>query len=219
MTRRFRLLAVASTFALLVCILAAAPAAQASRRMGWSRGVRVVLLIDRSGSMSGANLASVHAAVKLAVERLRDYDAISVISFDASAHVEHAIGRVGARTSRRAVIAATDAIRAGGGTSVLPALVAANAQLRRAGATTQPWARKRTLVLLVSDGHSAYDGVLSATKALATRAVISTIGLGQQADSALLRKVATAGRGRAYTTVAPNKLSTIVRKELARLGR
>lgn len=60
---------------------------------------------------------------------------------------------------------------------------------------------------------------MSAVHALVrARATLSTIALGQGADTAYLRKMAQTGKGRAYATTGAG-LAAVCRKELRHLGR
>jgi len=173
-------------------------------------GITLILVLDRSGSMSGPRLVRTRQAAALLIRGLRRTDWLGVLSFDTVVRVVSKLGRVG---NRRTHLAAVKRLTAGGGTRFLPALDAARKLLKAAPAN------RHHHVLFLSDGQSARGGVMSAVHALVRgRATLSTIALGQGADTVFLAKMARAGKGRSYATTGAG-LAAVCRKELRRLGR
>jgi Ca-activated chloride channel homolog len=175
-----------------------------------AKAVTLILVLDRSGSMSGAKLVGTRKAAVRMIRWLRPTDQVGVLAFDTQARILSKLGRVG---KGRAHLAAVKRLQAGGGTSFGPALKAALKMLKRAPAN------HRRHVIFLSDGQSSRQGVLSALSALVhAGATLSTIALGTGADRAYLRKMARAGKGRAYATTSIG-LAAVCRKELGHLGR
>jgi Ca-activated chloride channel family protein len=175
-----------------------------------ARGVSLMVVLDRSGSMSGAKMLRARQATSRVLRWLVPTDRVGVLAFDTRPAVVSPFGPVG---NRRGHLAAVRRLTAGGGTDFLPALQATLKMLK-----TAPRAHRRH-VIFISDGQSSLRGVLSTIRALVrSGATLSTIALGQGADTAFLRQMAQTGKGRAYATTSQG-LSTICRKELRHLGR
>lgn len=175
-----------------------------------ARGVTLIIVLDRSGSMSGTKIAQTRQAAARMIRWLRPTDWVAVLAFDTVPRVVSALGKVG---NRQAHLAAVRRLTAGGGTHFLPALQAARKMLSRAPI------KHRRHVIFMSDGQSATRGVLSAVGALVrAKTALSTIALGRGADLKVLRRMARVGKGRAYATSAAG-LATVCHKELKRLGR
>lgn len=184
------------------------PGLKAGKRS--SGGVTVIIVLDRSGSMSGRKIDRTRKAAALLIGKLRKTDWVGVLAFDTTPRVVSHLGRV---DNRKAHLAAVKRLTAGGGTSFLPALQATLKMLKRAPA------KHRRHVIFLSDGQSGRLGVMSAIHALVrARATLSTIALGQGADRAYLGKMARTGKGRAHATTSTG-LAAVCRKELRHLGR
>ena len=175
-----------------------------------SRGVTLILVLDRSGSMGGAKIDRTRKAAARMIRWLRPTDMVGVLAFDTQIRVVSKLGRVG---NRRGHLGAVKRLRAGGGTRFLPALQATARMLKGAPP------KHRRHVIFLSDGQSGRQGVMSAIHVLVRAgATLSTIALGTGADTAYLAKMARAGKGRAYATTT-TALTAVCRKELRHLGR
>src|SRR3954469_3470920 len=147
----------------------------------------VTVVIDRSGSMSGAPLEQACAAADLIVRRLREGDRVNVIAFD------HAVDALFPKPrpiagAREPALAFIHRIRAGGGTNIALALGAA-LEAQNAG-------REPHLVLFLTDGQSDSEAALRVAAADAGDARVFTIGLGPGVEKALLSRLAAGKRGR-----------------------
>ncbi len=147
----------------------------------------VTVVIDRSGSMSGAPLDQACAAAELVVRRLRTGDRVNVIAFD---HEVDALF-----PTPRPVVDARDAalqfihrIRAGGGTNLAAALASA---LRAQNAGPEPH-----LVLFLTDGQSDSEAALRVASGDRGDARVFTLGLGPGVEKPLLSRLAAMKRGR-----------------------
>jgi Ca-activated chloride channel family protein len=114
-------------------------------------GKDVTVVIDRSGSMSGAPLEQACAGAELVVRRLRRGDRVNVIAFD------HAVDPLFAApqpvaSARDGALQFIRRIRAGGGTNIAAALEAA---LRAQNGGHEPH-----IVLFLTDGQSDSEAAL-----------------------------------------------------------
>ncbi|MFQ5656138.1 MAG: VWA domain-containing protein [Candidatus Methylomirabilales bacterium] len=154
----------------------------------------VVLVIDRSGSMdTGAGrftkLELAKEAAQLVVELLDDRSEVGVLAFDTESTWVAPIQPVADKDRIRFEIAS---IRSGGGTDIFPALKKAYQRL------FQRDARLKHLILL-SDGQSATGAFASLTRRMARdRITVSTVAIGRDADTRLLRDISRWGKGRYY---------------------
>jgi Ca-activated chloride channel family protein len=150
----------------------------------------LVLVLDRSGSMAGGRLASAIGAAEGMVDRLRDGDTVSVVSFDTSAVVVVPPTTLDAR-SRSSVAAAIRTIVPGGDTCI-------SCGIERA-MTLVPSLDGQ--IVLLSDGK-ATDGVRDAfgMERLASQARdrgldITTVGVGVGYSHELLSVIAARSGG------------------------
>ncbi len=154
----------------------------------------IVLVLDASGSMGafGSELAKVELAKETAqsvIDLLGERDLVGVIAFDQQPR--WLVGLTPA-ARRAAILDAVARIRAGGGTNLYPALVAARDALRRAEARVKH-------VIVLSDGQTDPGDFRTLTTAMADeRMTVSTVAIGRDADVEIMRNIAAWGRGRAY---------------------
>ncbi|MGZ6124478.1 MAG: VIT and vWA domain-containing protein, partial [Myxococcales bacterium] len=157
----------------------------------------VTVVIDRSGSMSGAPLDQACAAAELVVRRLRGGDRVNVIAFDHAADplfprprpVETA-GEEAVRFIRR--------LRAGGGTNIALAL--------RTALEGQHEGREPHLVLFLTDGQSDSESALRVARADPGDARVFTLGLGPGVEKPLLSRLAALKRGRFTYVESPEAI-------------
>jgi Ca-activated chloride channel homolog len=145
------------------------------------------VVIDRSGSMTGAPIAQACAAAELVVKRLRPRDRVNVIAFD------HAVDPLFARpqpvqAARDAALQFIQRIRAGGGTDIALALDTA--------LKSQNGGREPHIVLFLTDGESDSQLALSVARRDGGDARVFTLGLGSGVEKALLSRLAAMKRGR-----------------------
>jgi serine/threonine protein kinase len=165
------------------------------------------LVIDRSGSMKGGRLESAIKAATLAIQRLRDGDTISVVTFDDSAQTLVAPTKLDAAT-RPAVLATVSKLGLGGNTCMSCGLSMALAKL----GTSTDVARR---ILLLSDGQ-ANTGIkdVAGFQRLAQDAGkvdvnITTIGVGDDYDSKSLFAIAHESNGQHYFASSDAVLTTV----------
>lgn len=163
----------------------------------------MMLIVDKSGSMSGDKIELAKEASIAAVELLNERDYVGVIAFDHDPHNVVDIQGAG----KMGIVQTISQIQAGGGTSISPALAMAQESLFGIAATFKH-------VILLTDGHSQPGDFAGIVDQLAGDAVtVSTVGVGDGADGALLQDIARWGKGRYYFTADAYDIPQIFTKE------
>jgi len=164
----------------------------------------LVLVIDKSGSMSGIKVEMAKEAAKAATELLGPQDFAGVVAFDGEAFWAAEIVSAG---DKFALLQRISAIMAGGGTNIEPALELAYSQLSVLPA-------KLKHVILLTDGVSTPGRFYEVTTQMAQdRITVSTVALGSDADTRLLEQIARWGNGRYYFTDNPQSVPQIFTRE------
>ncbi|MBR57970.1 MAG: hypothetical protein CMH54_07910 [Myxococcales bacterium] len=170
----------------------------------------LVLVLDRSGSMTGLKLNLAKKAAAATAESLGRNDRIGVVVFDAKADVVVNLQRA---ANRFRILSDVARIKAGGGTKIQPALAEAFRMLKRAPARFRH-------VILLTDGQSPRGGVLDTVQSMTDRGItVSTIAVGQSADRTMLREIADLGAGRYHYTNSPERIPRIFLRETRELRR
>ncbi len=166
----------------------------------------LILVIDRSGSMTGEKLEMARQSAWAAVELLTRHDYVGVIAFDGAPSEVVPLQRI---TDPGAVGRAIAGIDAGGGTVMGPALRMALDRLKEV-----PASLKHVVVLTDGQSHSDdFEGIANAMAA--ERITLSTVGLGTDCDVPLMQRLASLGRGRFYHVPWPTQLPQIFLQETA----
>jgi Ca-activated chloride channel family protein len=180
--------------------------------------IHLAIVVDRSGSMAGLKMSNAVAAAVGAVERMRDGDRTTIVSFDTTARVLVAPTTLDA-SSRPSVEASIRAMRAGGDTCISCALVTATAELDASPGPRDEVKR----ILLISDGE-ATTGVRDVTglRALAARARdrgigVSTIGVDLAFDQRVMAAIAQESNGRHFFVPDASALTQVFEEELGTL--
>ena len=169
------------------------------------------VVLDRSGSMSGAPLAGAKQALVALVKRLNPTDNFGLVTFDTEAHVVVAAGPLEDKDS---VISRINQIQPGGMTDLSAGYLRGLREARRVAGETG------ATVLIVSDGHvntgiAAPDDFASITaKAYTERIVTSTLGYGQGYDETLLAAIARAGSGNHVFAENPDEAGAAIAGEV-----
>jgi Ca-activated chloride channel family protein len=177
--------------------------------------VNAVLILDRSGSMAGEKIERARDAARALVQSLGGDDRLSIVEFSSGAHVLVPSTEVTGGVRER-VLAAVDALYAGGGTNMSSAFDLAAPEL---AAGHNP--RRIDKVFLASDGQ-ANEGVYDRASLLklASRdfggATLSTFGLGQDYDEDFMNALAAQNGGRARYIASPEVLTGAFRDEFSR---
>ncbi|MEP3480060.1 MAG: VWA domain-containing protein [Fuerstiella sp.] len=171
-------------------------------------GLAMMMVMDKSDSMTGQKIESARQAAAAAVELLTERDQIGVVAFDGSAFW---VSDLVSASQQAQVVDRIARIQPGGGTNLYPALQEAFGRLKAASS-------KLKHVLILTDGYSVpgdFEGIVQDMAAL--KITVSTIGLGA-ADNELLRKLAEIGRGRHYECKDATELPQIFARETMRVN-
>jgi Ca-activated chloride channel family protein len=158
--------------------------------------VNLVMLLDTSGSMRGAKIEGMKEAAVQFVQQMGDEDTITLIEFYGL--VDLLIQQAPVGTEREQVIAAIEAMEAGGDTMLFDAIGDAGALI---GTIGSPEASNAMIVL--TDGQdtasSRYTfGERLLEQAAANDTTVFSIAYGSDADENLLAELATRGNGNFY---------------------
>lgn len=169
----------------------------------------LMLVIDKSGSMdagqNGINKMEIakEAAIK-AVNSLKPKDEIGVIAFDGEAQW---VVKLSSTDNADKVKSSIGTIRAGGGTSILPALAEAYEALKDADT-------KLKHIILLTDGQAESIGYGDVLEGINEAGItVSTVAVGADSDTNLLEWIANEGNGRYYFVDEPSSIPQIFTKE------
>lgn len=171
----------------------------------------LILVIDKSGSMDGGKLELAKEAALRTVELLRDQDTVGVIAFDSSPWwvVEPV-----QLSERDQVMNAIRGIQPSGGTEIHAAVEAGLHRMLDVKA-------QRRHIILLTDGQSAsrsgYEGLISAMKR--NDITMSTVAVGDGADTVLLESLAREAQGRYYFTNDQSTIPAIFSRETTMMSR
>jgi len=175
------------------------------------------IVIDRSGSMAGKRLTNALAAARTAIERLRDGDVVSVISFNTGVDVVVQPTPID-DASRPRMIRQLAAIHAGGDTCISCGIDTAMTLLgQREGMVER--------VLLLSDGEPTagvrdVDGFRRiAENCRRMGASVTTIGVDVSYDEKVMSALARGSNGHHFFVADPTGLPAIFDSEMASLTR
>lgn len=155
--------------------------------------LNLVLVIDQSGSMSGQRIEKVKRALHSLMRRLRKHDQVTIVGFNnvSRVHLEATW-----QTDPDKIRHAIDNIHPNGSTNLHSGLMLG---YRQAEANFDPERTNR--VILLTDGRTNtgqldLDTIASQSKEYNQKGIdLSTIGLGNDLNHDLLRRLAEAGRG------------------------
>ena len=172
--------------------------------------VAMVLVLDRSGSMSGLPIEMAKAAAKATADTLASDDLIEVIAFDST---PTRVVRMTPAKHRARIQSDIARIQAGGGTEIFAALDAAYQTL------TVTRARRKHVILL-TDGQAPHNGIHDLVQAMAAEGITaSAVGLGSGIDETLLRMISDGGGGRLYKVADPQSLPRVFTRETEMVSR
>jgi len=177
--------------------------------------VNAVLIVDRSGSMSGAKIERARQAAAALVRSLGSDDRLAIVEFSSDASVLLASTSLNPRERSRALEAVAE-LHAAGGTNLSAAFDLAAPQLAqgRGGGRVDK-------VFLASDGQanegiSDRSGLLRLARERFGNATLSTFGIGDDYDEDLMSALASQAGGRARYVDSPEILPGAFRAELDR---
>ncbi|SEN54958.1 VWA domain-containing protein [Lihuaxuella thermophila] len=166
----------------------------------------LMLVIDKSGSMSGEKINLAKEAAIRATEMLSPQDQLGVLAFDDG---NDWIFKPQPVKNRREMQGAIGGIPADGGTNIFPALADAYEEIRKLKV-------KRKHIILLTDGQSPGGQYQELTEKMSKEGItLSTVAVGADADQGLLEALAQWGKGRYYLADQADSIPTIFSKETA----
>jgi Ca-activated chloride channel family protein len=173
----------------------------------------LIVILDRSGSMTGDKMEYARAAVGELITQLNPQDRFALVSYSSTAHLSIPLAPAASRAQeiwRREVAR----IQPNGGTNMsagIDVAVRTVASSRTAGRAAR--------VILISDGlANEGDASLEGLKARASRVarwehVFSTVGVGEDFNEFLMSSLADAGTGNYYYLSDTTELASVFSKE------
>ncbi|MFM7241813.1 MAG: vWA domain-containing protein, partial [Opitutia bacterium] len=155
----------------------------------------LVLVIDRSGSMSGEPLKAAIESASRIIRGLRDDDRVAVVTFDTQVDVVQPLVHP---TERDALVHRVQSVVSGGSTALFDGWEAGMRQLQG-----QVSKERIARIILLSDGQANHGLTDEPTifrhvaRAAAAGITTSTVGLGQGFNETLMTGMARAGEGAA----------------------
>lgn len=171
----------------------------------------LVIVLDRSGSMSGQKMQLAKEAAVRATEMLREEDTLGFIAFDDK---PWCIIDTAPMQNREQAINKILAITVGGGTEIY-------ASLKEAYEDLAPLDLQRKHIILVTDGqeNTRRDYREMTEQGLTNQTTLSTVSIGADADPKALEKMSAMGSGRFYNVLDANMIPTILARETAMISR
>ena len=177
------------------------------RGRGRQPRVALALVIDKSGSMAGTKMEMAKEAAIRSLKVLGPLDQATVLAFDAVPQWVAAPTAL-SDEGRQQLEHAIGGVYAGGGTEIYPAVAAAFDTLSTVDADGKH-------LILLTDGVSGstgnYQPLLDQMRE--SHVTMSTVAVGEDADTGLLQVLARAGRGRYHFTANPADIPEIFTRE------
>ncbi len=183
--------------------------------------IALLLIMDKSGSMGydplggKGKIEMAKEAVRLAARSLTEGDQVGLIVFNDRQEWVVPLTTIGDESTRVAIDRKIAAIEPDGGTEILPALSVGLDAIRNADADARH-------IVLLSDGKArtgtreSYQHLLD--DALSDRTTLSTIAIGEDADTDLLNFLADEGGGRYHYTVRDEDIPQVTLQEARSAG-
>ncbi len=177
------------------------------------RATDLVIVLDRSGSMSGEKMQQAKASVRELVAQLDARDRFSLVSYSSDARVDFPLGTVDG-VGRRRFSDRLASVATGGGTNMSSGLDQAFALI---GGDRN--AERVPHLILISDGlANEGDATPEGLKARARRAaqgefMMSTVGVGNDFNEYLMTALADEGTGNYYYVKRANELGEVFARE------
>ena len=187
--------------------------ADASEKTPVRAPISLAVVLDTSGSMSGAKIEDAKRSVLRLISDMRDEDEIAVIRYSDTSEVIQPLARLG--NVRESLAARVRQLEAGGGTNIPAGLSQGLRSLDEAGEGTRTNRRVRRIVL-VSDG---LDSTRAQAESLARASfssgiTVSSLGIGLDFDEGYMGAVAQSGHGNFAFINDGSSLAGFLKREL-----
>jgi Ca-activated chloride channel family protein len=181
------------------------------------RPTAFTVVLDRSGSMSGAPIEHAKRACREVIKNLRPEDYFSLVVFDSSAQVVIPLEQPGNRYGWYQTV---DEIQTGDSTNLMAGWLLGRDELLKARETAEGIAPVRK-ILLLTDGHlnagiTEPDRVEALTRAGLEKDEIRTscLGFGDGYNEHVLAAMSKVGQGQLHDADSPEKFPVILADEL-----
>ncbi|MFF3436745.1 VIT domain-containing protein [Streptosporangium sp. NPDC002721] len=178
------------------------------------RAKDVVLVLDRSGSMTGWKMVAARRAAARIVDTLTSDDRFAVLSFDTVVEYPDGLGEGLSEASDRNRYRAVEhlaRLEARGGTEML-------SPLERAAALLADSAKDRVLVLVTDGQVGNEDQILERTAAGLSGVRVHTVGIDRAVNAGFLGRLAGAGGGRCELVESEDRLDEAMEHIHRRIG-
>ncbi|WP_036720530.1 VWA domain-containing protein, partial [Paenibacillus sp. JCM 10914] len=165
----------------------------------------LILVIDRSGSMSGQKIELAKESAMRTVELLRPKDTVGVVAFDDQPWWVVPPQTLG---DKEEVLSSIQSIPSAGGTDIYPAVSSALDEMLKVKS-------QRRHIILMTDGQSAgHSGYQDLTDTMvANKITMSSVAVGMDSDTVLLQTLAEAAKGRYYYVEDETTLPAVFSRE------
>ncbi|TWU17539.1 von Willebrand factor type A domain protein [Novipirellula galeiformis] len=168
----------------------------------------VVLVVDRSGSMSGQKIRDLREAIKIFTETLAGTPVKEQVGL--ASYSEFASEDVQLTVDLNLITTAMDSLPVNGLTSISRGMDAGHQIMNR---SRDPRFIEKTMIVMTDGKHNrGPEPRGAATRIAADGVTIHTITFGAGADVARMREIAKIGNGRAFNAVSGDELRNIYRE-------
>ncbi len=180
----------------------------------WKREpLSIMAVVDRSGSMTGAPIANVKAALHQMVDELAPRDRLGIVIYGTNSNVH--LAPVTVQGNREAMHAAIDGIAIDGSTSMEAGLTLG---YQAAFAEAEQFGGKVRMMLFTDEqpntGRTDAGSFMAMAQDASKRGVgLTTIGVGVQYNGALATKVSSVRGGNLFFIAGPDKGAELMKSE------
>jgi Ca-activated chloride channel family protein len=173
--------------------------------------LNVAFVLDKSGSMSGENIEILKSAMEDFIAKLRPIDNVSLVFFDTEAVVAYECQKA----NKAHLLDLIAALKADGGTSIYEGLKLGYAEVSKNASTASV---NRLILLTDGYGSKPVDDVLDLSDQYFKKGIsVSTIGVGEGYNSALLSLLSKYSGGLEHQAINADGISEALDKEFESL--